>query len=128
MFFRDRRHRFVQRAVNAVLYSDFRISSFDMNVTRTPLERGEDDGIQETDNGAGLLLGDLLDRDGLFAGFVFTYEVELEFLSCFVEHALRRFGFLEQVLNFGKRRHIDDECTSEKGGYLINDNQIARVR
>ncbi len=98
-----------QRAVDAILYSDFGIPRFDVNIARPPLERGEDDGIDEPDDRARLFLRDLFDRDRLFAAFILTNQIELETFGRLVQHALRRFRLLQQVLNFRKRRDLDDQ-------------------
>ena len=111
---RDRRHGFAQRPVDAVLHADFGVSRFDVDVTGAALERGEDDRVHEPDDRTRFFLGDLFDRDGLVTGFVFTYQIELESFRRFFQHPLRGFGFLQQVLNFRKRRNVDDQGPPEK--------------
>src|SRR6266851_2866792 len=52
-FLGDRLHGVLEDAVNAVLNGDFGITCFDVNVTGAALKGGENNGFDETDNGAG---------------------------------------------------------------------------
>src|SRR5262249_9789286 len=52
-FLSDRLHGVLKDAVDAVLDGDFGVARFDVNIGGTSLERGEDDGFDETDDGAG---------------------------------------------------------------------------
>ena len=114
MLFRNRSHRLVEGTIDTVFHTNFRISCFNMNVTGAPLECCKDDGVEEPDDRTGFPLRDLLNGDGLFAAFVFPDQIELEPLRRFLQHALRRFGFLQQVLNFRKRRDLDDQRASQQ--------------
>ena len=113
MFLGDRRHGFGQRAVDAVLHTDFGVARLDVDVARSPLERRKDDRVDQPDDRAGFFLRDLFDRDGFVAALILTNELQLEAFSGFLQHALRGFRLLEQVLNLGKRRDTDDQIAGE---------------
>ena len=99
-----------------------------MNVAGSPLERGKDDRVHQPDDRTGLFLRDLLDRDRFVAALVFTNQLELEAFGRFLQHALRGFRFLQQVLNFGKRSDIDDQRPAEQRRDFVDDDEIARIR
>ena len=109
MFLGDRRHRFGQRAVDAVLHTDFGVARFNVNIAGSPLERREDDRVDQADDRAGFFLRDLFDRDRFVAALIFTNELQLETFGRLFQHALRGFRLLQQILNFGKRRNLDDQ-------------------
>ena len=89
MFLGYRRQRFTERPVNAVLHADFRVAGLNVDIAGSPLESCKDDGIDEADDWARFFLGDLLDRDCLFTGFILADQSQLEPLGRFVQHALR---------------------------------------
>ena len=127
MLLRDWRHCFVQRAVNPILDAHFRISGFNVNITRAPLECRKDDGVQQPDDRARLFLRDLLDGDRFLTSVIFTDQVEFEAFGGFIEHALGRLGFFQQILNFRKRGNLDGQRPAEKRGNFVNNDEITRI-
>ena len=99
-----------------------------MNIAGSPLKCSENDRIHEADDRARFALGDLLDRDRLFTGFVLADQIQLEPFGRLFEHALRRFRFLQQILNFRKRGDVDDQRAAEQGRDFVNDDKITRIR
>src|SRR3954471_18988238 len=70
-----------------------------MDVTGAPLQRGEDGGIDQPDDGAGISLsGQLLDRDGFVAAVVIADDIKNKTFAGFFEHALRLLGLLRMSL------------------------------
>ena len=128
MFLRDRRHRRLQHAVDAVLDDDGIVAAFDVNITGPPLERRKNDRVDETNNRAGFFLRDLFDRDRLFTAFVFANKIQLETLGRLFQHALRRLRFLQQVLDFRERSDFDGERTAQQRRHFIDHHEIARIR
>src|SRR5262249_30601739 len=72
-------------------------------------------------------LSDLFDRNRLFAGLIFTNQIEFETSRRFLKHSLRRLGLLEKVLNLGKLGDVDDDRPAEQGGNFVDNDQVARV-
>ena len=67
MLFADRRHGLCQHAVDAELDDHRVVAGFDVNIGRAPLQRGEDRGIDQADDRAGIARRrQLVDGEGLF--------------------------------------------------------------
>src|SRR6267154_2395677 len=79
-FLGDRLHGVLQNAVDAVLYGNFRVTGFNVNVTGAALERGKDDGFDETDDRAdgGIAAGEAVTGNSLFAFFFFLGHLQSE--------------------------------------------------
>jgi hypothetical protein len=74
------------------------VVGFEVNVRGAALERGEDGGVDEADDGRDVVVvGELLDGDVLFGVLLIGEHVEGEALAGLVEHALRLLVLLEQV-------------------------------
>ena len=100
----DRVHRLVEDAVDPVLDEDDVLLRLDVDVRRPPLDRVEDDRVDELDDRR-RVLRDPVDREGLFPLLVLADELEPEVLGGLVEDALRRLALLEDV---GDRRAAPD--------------------
>src|SRR5581483_9280247 len=88
MLFSDRGHGLRQHAVDAELDTDGAVARFDVNVTGAALLRGENGGIHQANNGAGVARrGQLIDRDGLvLAALVLADDIEREAFAGFFQH------------------------------------------
>ena len=67
MFFSDGRHRLSEHAINTELDAYRIVPGFDMNITRSPLQRGKNRGVHQPNDGADVACGrgQFVDRDGL---------------------------------------------------------------
>ena len=128
MLARDRRHGCLQYAVNPVLDHQRVVVGFYVDVGGAPLQRGEDGGIDQPDDGADVFFrGELLDRDVL-VGVVFRGEdVEGETLGGLVEDALGLLGFLEQVGNLRKGGHTGDDSLPQQAADLVQHHEAAGI-
>jgi hypothetical protein len=121
---RDGRHGGLQHAVDAVLDDDRIVVGLDVNVGGAALERGEDGGVDQADDGADVFFaGQLFDGD-VFVGVVVAGEhVEGEAFAGFVEHALRLLGLLEQVGDLRERGDARNDAVAEQAGDLIQHHE-----
>ena len=129
MLARDGRHGFLQHAVDAVLDVHRIVVALDVNVGGAALERGEDGGVDQADDGADVLgfAGQLLDRDVFVGVFVAGEHVEGEAFAGFVENALRLLGFLEQVGNLRERGDARHDALAEQAGDFVEHHQARRI-
>ena len=96
MFACNRRHGFLQHAIDSVLHMHRIVVGFDVNVGCPPLERRKDRRVDEPDDRADVFIaGQLLDRD-VFVGIVLAGQhIEGQSFACFIQHALRLLGLLQ---------------------------------
>src|ERR1700733_6292902 len=124
VFAGDRRHGHLQHAVDAVLYDHRVVVGFNVNIGGAALERGEDGGVDQANNGADVFFaGELLDGDVFFRVFIAGQHVEGEAFAGFVQHALRLLGFFQQVSDLRQGRHAGDNAIAEQAGDLIENHQ-----
>ena len=125
---RDGRHGLLQHAVDAVLDEERVVEGFEVDIGSAALERGEDGGVDEADDGGDVVVrGELLDGD-VFVGVLFAGEhVEGEAFAGFVEHALRLLGFLEQVGDLRERGDAGDDARAEQAGDFVDHHELRRV-
>src|ERR1700733_3426990 len=128
VFAGDRRHGHLQHAVDAVLYDHRVVVGFNANIGGAALERGEDGGVDQANNGADVFFaGELLDGDVFFRVFIAGQHVEGEAFAGFVQHALRLLGFFQQVSDLRQGRHASDDAIAEQAGYLIENHQARGI-
>ena len=125
----QRLHGELQNAVDAVLDDHLGVARFDVDITRAPLESGEDDGVHQAHHRAHAgFPGELLHGDVLVAVFVLADHLERESLGGFIQHALRLFGALEEVADLRGGSHLDLQALAQKQRQLIGEMQLARIR
>ena len=122
-FLRDRLHGVLQHAVDAVLHGDFGVAGFDVDVRSAALERGEDDGFDQADDGAdGGVAGEAITGDR-FVAFLFVLgNLQGEGFGGLLEHALGLLGALEQVADLARRGDLDRpaSCPSSSGSSSLS--------
>ena len=123
----DRLERFVEHAVDAVLDDHFVVARLDVNVRGAALDGVEDDRVDQLDDRRRLLLRDRVDRQRLFAFFVFADELHAEAFGRFVEDALGRLGLLQLVADGGGRGHFDFERRAEEQLQLVELEDVGRI-
>ena len=113
--FRQRLHGVLQNAVNAVLHDHFGIARFDVDVARAPLERREDHGVDEANDGAHAgFARELLHGDIFFAVFFVADDLQRESFGGLIEHALRLLGALQQVADLRSGGDLDLQALAEQ--------------
>src|SRR4029077_17730002 len=128
-FLGERLHGVLEDAVNAVLDGDFGIPGLDMNVTGAALEGGEDDGVDEADNGDHTgIAGEPLHGNVFVALFLVGDDLEGEAFGGLVEDALGLLGALEEVADLRGGGDLDDEFLAQQTGQLIIHEDLARIR
>ena len=125
----DGRHGVMQHAVNAVLDGHFLIARLDVDVAGAPLERVEDGGVDKLDHRRdGAIGGELVDGESLVLILLIAgHYIQRETFGDLFQHALRLFGFLEQVGNLRKGGDLDLELFLQQHGKLVDQVEIARV-
>ncbi len=104
----QRAHGRLQRAVDAVTHVDLGIAALDVDVAGPPLQRSEDDGIEQLDDGArAIFLREFLHGNIFVGGFLVANHLQCEAFGGMVKDALGLFGVLQQrspILRGG--RHV----------------------
>ena len=118
----------LQDAVDAVLDGDFGVACFDVNIARSPLERGEDDGFDQADNRTRRgVPRQAIAGNGLVAlGFVFA-DLKREGLGRLLEHALRLLGALEEVADLPRRRNLDKKLLAKQKRKFVAEQHVAGI-
>ena len=99
-----------------------------MDIAGTPLQRREDSRIHQLDDGRDIfLLGEALDRDGLFFALIDTDDVVGEALARLFEHALRLLGFLEQVGDLRSGSDLHDDALLQQIANGVDVFEAARI-
>ena len=104
MLFANRRHGLREHAVNAELDDHRVVAGLNVDIGRAPLQRGEDGGIDQPDNRAGIARRrQLVDRQCFFGASILVLANDLEAFAGFLEHTLRLLGLLENVRDLLER-------------------------
>ena len=108
---RDRRHRVMQHAVDAVLDRDFLVARFDVNIAGPPFQRVEDRGVHQLDDRRDIAVGrgQLVDRERLVGVLLLADDIEREAFRDLFENALRLLRLLQQVGDLRQRRDLDPQ-------------------
>ena len=94
---RNRRHRLLQHAVNAVLHVHRIVVALNMNIRRAPLQCRKNRRIHQPDNRADVLVArQLLNRDVLVGVVIRRQHIEGQPFARLVQHALRLLGLLQR--------------------------------
>ncbi len=92
-FLGDGLHGVLKDPVNTVFDSDFGVARFDVNVTGAALECGENNGFDETDDGAGgAVARQAITGNGFLAFLFFLGGLQSESFGGLFEHALGLLG------------------------------------
>jgi len=128
-FLGDGLHGVLQHAVNAVLHGHFGIAGFNVNIAGAALERGEDDGFDETDDRADgcVAAGQAIAGDGLFAFFFFLGDLQSKGFGGLLQNALRLFGALEQVRDLTASGNFDGKLLAQEQRKLIAHLHLAGI-
>ena len=123
------RHGFLEDAVDAVLDVERVVVGLDVDVGGATLERGEDGGVDQADDGADVFIaGQLFDGD-VFVGIAVIAgdDVEGEAFAGFVEDALRLFGLLEQVGDLRERGDARDDAVAKEAGDFVEHHEARGI-
>ncbi len=124
----NRRHRFLQHAVDAVLHVHRVVVALNMNIRRAPFQRGKDRRVHEPDDRADVFVArQLLDGDVLVCVVLAGQHVEGQAFACFVQHALRLLGLLQQFGDLRQRGHARNHAPPQQSSNLVQDHQLRRV-
>ena len=126
---RDGGHGVVQDAIDAVLDGDFLVARFDVDIGGAALERVEDGGVDQLDDGSdvAIALGEFVDRESFVGVVVVAYDVEREAFGDFFEDALGLLGLLEEVADLGGSGDFDAQLFVEQEAQLVDHVEVARV-
>ena len=124
---RDRPHRRLQHAVDAVLHVHRVVAGLDVDVARAPLNGREDRRIDELDDRADVAR-EPLDGEVLVEVVVVLEELNLEALGRLFEHALRALALLEDRLDRRPRADRHRDRRAEQLRQLVEHRQVGRVR
>src|SRR5690348_4334426 len=121
-------HGLLQHAVNAVLDVHRVVASFDVNVAGPPLQRGEDGGVHQANDGTDVAFGGQpLDGDSLVAALIFADHVQGEALAGFFQHALRLLRLFEDVGDLRKGGDLGDDALAQQQANFVNHHQLAGI-
>src|ERR1035438_8246141 len=124
----DGLHGLLQHAVNAVLDDHGIVARFDVNIAGAPLQRREDGGVHQPDDGADVGLGrQLLDGDGFVGIFVFDNYVQREALAGFLQHALRLLGLFQDVADLGQAGYFGGDAPAQQQADLVDHHQLTGI-
>jgi hypothetical protein len=124
----DGGHGRLQHAVDAVLDDDGIVVGFDVDVGGAALERGEDGGVDQTNDGADVFFaGQLLNGDVFVLVFIASEHVEGEAFARFVENALRLLGFLEQVGDLREGGDAGEDAVTEEAGDFVEHHEAGGI-
>ncbi len=115
-----------RHAVDAVLHVHRIVLRFDVNVARPPLDRAVDGRVHQADHGLASG-GQLLDRQRLVAGVVFTQNLQLKALGRILEHALRAFALLQDRLDGRGSADGDLDWRRQQDPQLVDHRQVGGV-
>ncbi len=126
---RDRLHRLLQHAVNAVLDDHRIVARLHVNITGAALQGAEDRGVHQADDGADVVLRrQLFNRDGLVAARVIVvHHVQRKGLAGLVQHALRLLGLLQDVGDFRQRGYPRQHPAVQQQADLVDHVELAGV-
>ncbi len=127
-FFGDRLHGMLQDAVDAVLNGNFSVARFDVNVTGSPFQCGENDGLHQADYRAdGAVSRQAVPGDGLFAFFFLFGNLQGECFGSLLQNALRLLRALQQVADLPGSCYLVGKFLAEQKWQLVTQNDDARV-
>ena len=131
MLFADRRHGVRKHAVNAKLDIHRVVPGLDVDVTRPPLQRRENRGVDQADDRAHVLARgrrQLVDGDGfVVAGFVLADHIERESFARIFQHALGLLGLFKNVGDLFEGRNLGDDPLAKQQADLVDHHQLAGI-
>ena len=128
MFFADRRHGLREHAVYAELDHDGIVARLNVNVGSAPLQSGENRGVDQADDRAGVTRGrKLVDAQRLFRTRVLIFADNLEAFAGLLEHALRLLGLLQDVGDLLERRNLGDDALLQQQADFVDHHQLAGI-
>jgi hypothetical protein len=100
-----------------------------VNVTGAALQCGENRGIDQADDRAGVALrGQLVDRDAFVAtGLILADNVEREALAGILQHALRLFSLLEDLADLALCGNFGDDALAQQQADFVDHHQLAGI-
>ncbi len=126
---RNRRHRLLQHAVDAVLHNQRVILRLKVNIRRAALQRSKDRGVHQADDRRDILARrQPLHRDTLVGVLFGRKHIEREALGRLIEHTLRLLRLLQQIRNLRQRRHPRHQPRTQQPRNLIQHHQLRGVR
>ena len=125
---RDRPHRRLQHAVDAVLDVDRVVAGLDVDVARPPLDRRVDRRIDQADDRIHVAGRQPFDGEAVFPDLLVLEDLQLEAVDGILEDALRALALFQNRLNRGRgaNRHLDRRA--QHGGQLVDQRQVRRIR
>ncbi len=112
-FLGQRLHGVLQHAVNAVLHDHFGVARFDVNVTGAALERGENHGVHQPNDGAHAgIAREFVHGDIFVAVFVVADDLQRKTFGSLIQDALGLFGALQQIVDLrsGGDFNLESSC------------------
>ena len=127
-FLGERLHGVLQHAVNAVLHDDFGVARFDVDVAGAALERRENHGIHQADDGAHAgFARELLHRNIFVAVFLVADDLQREPFGGLIQHALRLLGALQQIANLRSGGDADLQALAQQEREFVGELQLAGI-
>ena len=128
VLFADGRHGLRQHAVNAELDDHRVVAGLNVNIGSAPLQRGEDRGIDQADDRAGIARRrQLVDGQRFFGASVLIFANDLEAFAGLFQNALRLLGLLENVGDLLQRRNFGDDALLQQQADLVDHHQLAGI-
>ena len=124
---RNRPHRRLQHAVDAVLHVHRVVLRLDVNVAGAPLDGREDRRVDQPDDRTDVAR-EPLDGEIVFADLFVFEQLDLELFGRLVEHALRAFALLQDRLDRRARADHDAHMRAEQHRQLVDHRQVGRIR
>ena len=122
---RDGRHCLLEDAVDAILHHQAVVAGFEVDVRGATLQRGEDGGVHQADDGRDVVLaGETLDGDVLVRAVVAGEHVEGQALACLVQHTLRLLGLFQKVGDLRHGGDAGDQPLAQQAGDLVQHHQL----
>ena len=128
VFLGDGLHGLLQHAVDAVLDDHRVVARFDVNIAGAPLQRGEDRGIDQADDGADVgLAGQLLDRDGLVGVLVFAMTSSAKSSLASSSTRCDCSVFFRMSLICERRGDLGGDAAAQQQADLVDHHQLAGI-
>ena len=98
-----------------------------MDVAGAALQGGEDDGVNQANDGTDLRVPREPVHTDVFFAFFLANDLEGEALGGLLQHALGLLGALEQVADLPGGGHLDDQLTAQQKREFVGLQQAAGI-
>ncbi len=123
----ERFHGQIENSVDSILHLGRAVGRFNVNIARPFLQGVEDDGVQQTDDGA-LIIVDPLDGKNSFPLFALLHENRAKLVLDPCDHLAVPLAFLDRLENRRTRRHDEGQLLLEQLFEMVEGCQVVRGR